>query len=235
MMQSDLLPHQYSLVEDAESPVISCVAGLGSGKTTGAVYKALHLAAMNPSHVPGVILMPTFPMARDVARPAMDEALERLQVAYEFHRSDFNYFINLNGARREIRIRNGESGHRLAGSNLGWAVIDEAGQQKDDVVKMIAARVRHPDATHKQLVLCGTPEGMDNSFYHISTDRGTRLIKARTTDNTFLGEGYMRYLSYLSDEEKERYINGEFIPLTGSCYKVPEENIRHCDLSLIHL
>ena len=34
-----LLPHQHKLLSDNESRTISCVAGLGSGKTTGAIYK----------------------------------------------------------------------------------------------------------------------------------------------------------------------------------------------------
>ena len=237
MIEIPLLPHQYSMIEDTESKTISCVAGLGSGKTTGAVYKALDLSRRNPPTAPGVILLPTYPMARDVARPAIDSALAALGmtegVDYEFNKSDSNYFIDFdgNGSRREIRLRNGESGHRLAGSNLGWAVIDEAGQQKSDVLAMIAARIRHPDAVNHgtaQLILCGTPEGF-NAFYRMSTDNKTRLIKARTTDNTYLGPDYIERLSYFSDEEKERYINGEFVALSGSVYTVKRDmHVRPC-------
>ena len=230
-----LLPHQHKLLSDNESRTISCVAGLGSGKTTGAIYKALDLCRRNPPNVPGCILLPTFPMVRDVAKPALDEALLSMGmtegVEYTYNKSDQNYFIDFygDGQRREIRLRNGESGHRLAGSNLGWAVVDEAGQQKEDVLSMIAARVRHRDAFRGgQLVLCGTPEGF-NAFYRISTDDKTRLIKARTTDNKYLGPAYLERLAYFTDEEKERYINGEFVALSGSVYSLQrDKHVRPC-------
>jgi len=75
-MQVNLLPHQFEMISDTTSPLISCVAGLGAGKTTAACYKALHLAQMSPPHVPGMICEPTYPMCRDVLKPTMDPRSE---------------------------------------------------------------------------------------------------------------------------------------------------------------
>ncbi len=219
-MQVKLLPHQFDMIADTKSPLISCVAGLGAGKTTAACYKALHLAQMNPSHVPGMICEPTYPMCRDVLKPTMDRILEELEIEYEFHASHYNYYVRIGGGVKEIRVRNGQDPQRLAGSNVGWAILDEAGQQKEETFKIANSRVRHADSKCRQVILVGTPEGF-NYFYQVSEAQKletTRTIRAKTTDNRFLPDDYLDRLGHFSDEEKQKYVEGQFIASGGRVY-----------------
>ena len=219
-MQVNLLPHQFEMISDTTSPLISCVAGLGAGKTTAACYKALHLAQMSPPHVPGMICEPTYPMCRDVLKPTMDRILEELEIEYDFHASHYNYHVRIGGGVREIRVRNGQDPQRLAGSNVGWAILDEAGQQKEETFKIANSRVRHKDSKCRQLILVGTPEGF-NYFYQISEAQkreSTNTIRAKTTDNHFLPDDYMDRLEHFSEEERLKYIEGQFIAAGGRVY-----------------
>lgn len=232
-MQVNLLPHQYEMISDTDSPLISCVAGLGAGKTTAACYKALHLAQMSPVHVPGMICEPTYPMCRDVLKPSMDRILEELEIEYTFHASHYNYHVRIGGGVKEIRVRNGQDPQKLAGSNVGWAILDEAGQQKEETFKIANSRVRHPDSKCRQVVLVGTPEGF-NYFYQISEAQKletTNTIRAKTTDNRFLPSDYLERLGHFSEEERKKYIEGQFIAAGGRVYSHFDrsKHLKPCD------
>jgi hypothetical protein len=89
----------------------------------------------------------------------------------------------------------------------------------ENILKKVQARIRNPRANRRQLILVGTPEGL-NWFYEFTKRKDVKVIKAKTTDNIHLPDDYVDQLkaSY-TDEEIEAYINGEFVRFRGGWFK----------------
>lgn len=195
-------------------------AGLGSGKTHGMCWKAVTMALANPGF-PGMLVLPTYPMLRDIARPTLQRVLRDAGVSYSEAKADWNFVLRIQGEPTEIRLRSGEHPDRLQGSNLAWMGMDEAGQLKDEAFTAAGARVRQ--GLFLQRFIGGTPEGMTGFFYREtegSPQPDTEVIRARTRDNPFLPEGYVeRNLGHLSEAELEQYVEGRFVPAGGRVYR----------------
>jgi hypothetical protein len=93
------------------------------------------------------------------------------------------------------------------------------------------ARIRHPEATKKELFLTGTPEELnwgydiamnDNNQYDVGVVRGA------TVQNTYLPETYFNTLyNAYTPEGRQAYLDGEFVNLKqGRAYK-PFDRERH--------
>lgn len=228
LVQVELLPAQLELINDVTTPILILVAGLGSGKTFGIVHKAVQLALDNPG-APGMVVMPTNDMIRDVLVEIFDEVLELLDIDYTPTLKPHNYTLHLEGGDTEIRLRSGENPRRIgSGSNLAWVIADEVDQLKKNVVKRIRTRVRSKKAGRSQVVLCGTPEGKlvlhDLAEANPPKNRRTgkalsRVIRAKTTDNHHLPDDYAdNAFAGMSDAEILQFKNGEFVNPGGRCY-----------------
>ncbi len=209
-----VLPAQRELLEST-AKVVSFVGGYGSGKTRGLVYKAIQLALENPGCI-GMFVEPSYTMIKDVAVPSFQEILEELQIPYRYMMNDHVMII---GSKHRILFRSGDEPNRLVGVNAAYALMDEPAKQSEEVAKALVSRLRDPRAARRQFVLGGTPEGFD--WHHDwSMAEGTHLIRARTYDNPFLPEDYIRGLeARLTPEEVRAYINGEFVSFDGAWFR----------------
>lgn len=221
-----ILPPQAELVSDETSRFIGFVAGLGSGKTRAAVYKALALGCANPG-LPGLFVEPVYAMVEDVAIAMFLEVFDEWGLEegtdYTLHRRPPQSLdVRLNDAEFSIRFRSSDNPRRLVGANVAWVIIDEADDHKETAAKALAGRVRHPKAELLQFVAVGTPESMGGWFqrwFETEPKPKTRLIRASTLQNHFLPADYVDLnLGHLSDDEKKRYINGEFVAPGGRVY-----------------
>lgn len=230
----ELLPAQDDLLADLDTPILGFAGGLGSGKTTALVYKAIQLALENQG-LPGLFVEPTYPMIEDVLFEAFDAVLGDdeevgLNIPHTARKgSSPQYVLHLAGGDTTIRLRSGENPLRVgSGSNVAWAIVDEVDQIRPETIKRVRTRVRAPKAKRKQIVFAGTPEGrltmydtfVKNPPCHVDTGEPmTRLIKARTRDNHHLDDLYLSTaFAGMTDDERRQFEEGEFISPRGRVY-----------------
>lgn len=230
----ELLPAQDELLADLETPILGFAGGLGSGKTTALIHKAIQLALENQG-LPGLFVEPTYPMIEDVLFEAFDAILGDdedvgLNIPHTPRKgSSPQYTLHLAGGDTVIRLRSGENPLRVgSGSNVAWAIVDEVDQIRPETIKRVRTRVRAPKARRKQIVLAGTPEGratmydtfVKNPPTHRTTGENmTRLIKARTGDNHHLDELYLSTaFAGMTPDERAQFENGDFIMPRGRVY-----------------
>jgi hypothetical protein len=216
MIEKDLsvLPAQRELLE-AREKIVMFVGGLGSGKSRGLAYKALLLGLENKGCV-GIFVEPTYTMIRDIAVPTIKEVLEGLEVPYRYLANDHTFQI---ADSFTLLMRSGDRPEHLVGLNAAFGLIDEPALQSEEVPKTVLARLRDPKAKHYQLVLGGTPEGLESWFYAWSIRPDIKVIRARTYENPFLPEDYVAQLSArFTEEEVLAYIEGQFVSFSGAWF-----------------
>ncbi len=209
------LPAQRRLLL-SKSRIVAFVGGLGSGKTRGAVYKAIQLGFLNAPCV-GLFVQPSYTLIKDTGIESFKTVLRELDLKFKIHLTNFE--IEVEGAFK-ILLRSGDEPERIVGTNAGWGIIDEPGLQDEKVGQNVLARIRDPRSKLPQLVLTGTPEGF-NWFYDWTFRDDIEVVRAKTAENPYLPSDYVDQLkkSY-TDEELQAYINGEFIRFEGGWYKV---------------
>lgn len=209
-----VLPAQKALLR-SESRIVAFVGGYGSGKTRGAVYKALQLGLRN-APVPGIFVEPTYVLIQDAAIPSFKQVFDELGIPYRYRAND--HVMNVAG-KFDILFRSGDQPDRIVGSNLGWGIIDEPALQAEEVAKRVLARIRDARAPLRQLALTGTPEGL-NWFYEWCKGGDIEVIRAKTRDNVFNPVEYIAALeAQYTPEEIQAYCNGEFVSFDGSWFR----------------
>jgi hypothetical protein len=212
------LPGQSQLLK-ADSFLVAFVAGLGSGKTTGAIYKAIQLGFLNAPCC-GYFVQPTYTIVRDTGIKEFEKVLTELGIPYKINITNFVIRV---ADSFDILLRSGEDPTKIVGTNAAWGIIDEPGIQSEEVGKNVLARIRDPRAKLHQIVLTGTPEGF-NWFYEWTNKPNCTVIRAKTTDNTHLPPHYVDSLKEkYSEEEYKAYINGEFVQFEGGWFKIKSE------------
>jgi hypothetical protein len=224
---AELLSHQGDLVSDEDSEVICFVGGVRSGKTWGMCAKAALLGAANGT-LPLLFVEPTYRMLEDVALRTFIALFDDWGVPYHFIRSRMTLSVGI-GEGFEILLRSADKKESLMGLTVCAALLDEAGQCKEDVAEEMVRRVSHPDARVKQTVLGGTPEGI-NWFRDWAEEPpdgiNSRLIRARTDDNPHMDADYIeRICAYMSPEEIQMRREGKFVPAGGKVYHRFDRNI----------
>lgn len=241
MVEVSLLPAQFELLADVETPILGFVAGLGSGKTHGMVHKHVQGAIDNPGCA-SMYVAPTYPLIRDAIVPEFLKVLDTLGIPFTHQRSmPPNIVIRLPDGDHEIRIRSATNPETIgSASNLSHLTIDEVDICDPETVKRARTRVRDPRARRKQIVMGGTPEGqllLYDMFVKnppLNEETGeplTRLIRAVTDDNVHLDPMYFSTaFAGMSEEEAAQFRRGEFILPRGRVYhQLKERHIRKCE------
>ena len=223
------LPHQMRVLEARRRRLVMLVSGLGGGKTRIGCRWAIDRAWANHP-IPVYCFEPTYPMVRRVLRPGFQELCDEMGLPHRWMAGEHIMRIDVAGRRLMIPCLSASNSDHVKGPNIAAAWIDEAGQVDDDAIKQIRARVRHPGASVRQMLLTGTPEGMRGAFYDLAEGdvktiakrraEGTlEVIRARTGDNPFLPPGYVEEeLGDLDPHEREQYELGLFVPPRGRVY-----------------
>ena len=205
------------------------VAGYGGGKTyVGS--KRIIASALNNAPCPVAVVSPSFRVARHTTVSTITELLagkrSRFGRAFwfRFNRSLWEFRIRFRGREGLIIIYSGEDPQSLIGPNLASAWIDEPFVQDEAVFKQMIARVRHPDAFKREILLTGTPEAMNWGFDLAVGEWKDRMdvgvIQASTRENLTLGDWYVKQLQGAFDgKAAEAYIEGQFVNLAkGQVY-----------------
>ncbi len=210
------LLHQWRFAA-SKSIKRALVGGVGTGKTHGEVYTALHLGTEVHPGLPGAILFPTYAQWRRIGRPTW----QRLVPPDLWREAKAEQKIYLaNGTVIDI-LGVDKALERIRGFNWAWALLDEAGTLRDrNAVKMITQRLRVGVPDHRCLGVLTSPYG--HRWLREWCEGGNvDLIRASTYDNTFLDDTYLRMLEEEyppGSPEWRQELLGEFISKLGLVY-----------------
>jgi hypothetical protein len=172
-------PHQeifHSWQPDAGKLLIKgIVTGYGGGKTHAGVREMIKLAILN-APLPCLYVEPTYGMIQDILLPAFDEVLTEWGWHYTYNKSSKVLIITKPNA--VLWFRSGDNPDSLKGPNIAAAAIDEPFIQSRGVYKQVIARIRHPRARRRVLLLTGTPEGL--GWGHEELEGKTELTGTQT-------------------------------------------------------
>ena len=229
-IQNNLLPHQEKFCEDTKHRKLALVCGFGAGKTYALVSKSFMLAAMNVGHI-SAVFEPTSPMLRDILMRTMNDLLEEWQIPYTFRASPLpEYVLSFQEGTHTILLRTILTYQRLRGQNLCAVGFDEADtvpkRDAEQAMNMALARLRSGNI--QQFYATTTPEGHSWAFetFEKNAKEDTRLIKAKTSDNPYLPEGFIdSLLENYPPQLIQAYLNGNFTNLTtGAVYSRFDRN-----------
>ena len=227
----DLLPHQQKFCEDIDHRKLALVCGFGAGKTYALVSKSIILASMNVGCI-SAIFEPTAPMLRDILMRTMNELLELWEIPFTFRASPLpEYQLQFKEGVHTILLRTILTYQRLRGQNLCAVGFDEADtvnkRDAEQAMNMALARLRAGEV--QQFYATTTPEGHSWAFdtFEKNAKEDTRLIKAKTSDNPYLPEGFIdSLLENYPPQLIQAYLNGNFCNLTtGQVYDKFDRNI----------
>jgi len=247
------LPHQamfHSWQPDGTDLLIKAiVVGYGGGKTYSMAHEMLALAIEN-APIPVLIVEPTYPMVRDIVVPAYEELFDTLGMSYTYNQNANR--ITVPEFNAQIWLRSGDNPQRLKGPNIASAAIDEPFIQDRDVFKQVVARVRHPLARKRVILLTGTPEGLgwgyeelykktsltrsveaDGVRIDVYEGKGRKWLRTSSEINVALNPDYFDSLRESHTElELKAYLSGEFVNMTQGriYYAYSEANDRDCEL-----
>jgi len=229
-IKNNLLPHQEKFCEDTEHRKLALVCGFGAGKTYALVSKSFMLAAMNVGHI-SAVFEPTSPMLRDILMRTMNDLLEEWEIPYTFRASPLpEYVLSFQEGSHTILLRTILTYQRLRGQNLCAVGFDEADtvpkRDAEQAMNMALARLRSGNI--QQFYATTTPEGHSWAFetFEKNAKEDTRLIKAKTSDNPYLPEGFIdSLLENYPPQLIQAYLNGNFTNLTtGAVYSRFDRN-----------
>ena len=234
-----LLPPQKEFVDDTDHKILGYCAGFGAGKTFALCAKAVFLGMDNPNTT-AAVFEPTNIMLRDVWMRAFDDFLEQFGIEHDFRVSPQpEYVLHLPRGPVTLICRATETFNRIRGQTLSFVLADELDTSPVEIAQkaaeMMLARLR--GGTKPQLAVASTPEGY-KYFYRTFVEQGDRedrrLIKAKTTDNPHLPDGFVESLFRNYDSQLvASYINGEFTNLANTTVYHPFDRDRHwCDTEI---
>lgn len=234
-----LLPAQKEFVDDTDHKILGYCAGFGAGKTHALNAKAVFLGMDNPNTT-AAVFEPTNILLRDVWMRSFDSFLEQFRIEHDFRVSPQpEYVLHLPRGPVTLICRATETFNRIRGQTLSFVLADELDTSPLEVAQkaseMMLARLR--GGVKPQLAVASTPEGF-KFFYRCFIEHGDkpdrRLIKAKTTDNPHLPDGFIESLYQNYDSNLiASYINGEFTNLANTTVYHPFDRDRHwCDTEI---
>ena len=221
VIRGGMFPHQVAWW-DLPNFVKGLVTGYGGGKSL-TLYKRAIASALQNAPAPVIICLPSYPMARMITIPAMEELLDGKQslLGRRAFKWDFRgiaplrFRIWYRGREATIWVLSSEKPRALVGPNVAAVYMDEPFIQPYLAFDKLQSRVRHPAARSKEICLAGTPEqlnwGYDLFRGELSERFDTGLVQASTTANLALGPEYAeRLLAGYDEETAAAYVGGEF-------------------------
>jgi len=215
----ECLPKQLEFMRSVdEVPYPAYIGGFGSGKTHILVLQALREASQPASF--GLIGAPTYRILQDTTQRKFFELCPP-QWIRSYHKSDMVVQL-INGA--EILFRSLDAPGRLTNLGLDWFGLDEMGEIKLEVFRMLQGRLRRPGGSHKGFGV-GNPAGPAHWTYEYYVQKAEehpdryRLTQAPSYENTFLDPSYAKEMEIsfgVDTAYYKRFVMGEFVAFEGA-------------------
>lgn len=228
-------------------PHVAFVGGFGSGKTFSVCWKALLLSLVHQG-LPGVIASPTFRMMKNTTLPTFREILADLGIFNhtQWRAQDLQFTMPWGST---VTFVSADDPMKLRGSNLAWALIDEATlvEKFTETFESLTSRLRHPKATRDkitnrplfQFAVSCTPEGELDSVYDLffrpprdktKTEKWKRdfqVVTSSSYDNPVMSSTYLENLEMNVPEAlRKAHIEGVFVAINqGKAYYSFNESI----------
>ena len=228
-----LLPAQKEFCIDREHRILGFIGGFGSGKTRALCARAVLLCMDNPKTV-GAVFEPTFQLLKDVWMRSFDDYLEEYGIEHDFRISPQpEYIIHTEHGSTTLLCRATETWNRIRGQNLSFCLADEIDTSPPDVAQkaseMFLARLR--GGKNPSLSVGSTPEGYKwcyRTFVENGDREDRRMIKAKTTDNPHLPDGFVESLyENFPPNLIASYIQGNFTNLENTTVYHPFDRDKH--------
>lgn len=223
-MKINLFKHQLETLT-AKEKFVCLLSGIGGGKTWTGVHWILKNAIKYPKAL-GFIGANTYGQLRDATLKALFNEFDRLGITYT--RNQSTGLLMIGGS--EILCKSTDNYEMLRGSEFGYEWLDEGAYSEKEAFDVLTGRLRDKRGP-LQMLITTTPKGYNwiYDYFHPSGEKHTkdyRLIKAKSSDNTFLPEGYLDSIKEQFDEKlAQQELDGEFVNLTqGKCYYAFDRN-----------
>ena len=221
-------------------PVVIFVGAVGAGKTTALIWQVID-DCLAVRYNRGVLAKQTYEDLEDALLPDLLLELELSKIPYHHYKRrrclvfpQTGSVVHLLGLGDTIKHL-----HRTKGMNLGFVAIDQIEDVPREVVVFQLTRLRLPNvpANRRHLFATANPVPEDHWLYEFvygDPDRGippavkSYVVRATLDDNPHLPEDYKNLLTQsLSDEEKERYVRGEFgfLPYGNRVFPMFDKNL----------
>jgi hypothetical protein len=179
----------------SEAPHPAMVAGLGAGKSQAALTRLILKMLAEPG-INTAYMMPTYDLIRLRAIPGAEEVLDAVGIGYTTNRSE--YRVNVNGYG-DIIFRSYERPERIVAYEVAHSITDELDTLNKEKASFVWRKVSERNRQKcKGLNTIGnvtTPDQGINGFtydrWHKNPKEGYELIKAPTSSNPFLPDGYI--------------------------------------------
>lgn len=235
---NNFLPHQYEFLVSDEK-ILGLVSGFGAGKTYVFLRKVLvnHLFNKRSDGMSnGWVLYPTLDMANELF-------VEEFKILLDDYNIEYNYNAQQGRFQTEygyIKIYTLTQPERMVGANLTYVGIDEFDTVKTskalECFRKALGRLR--GCLNPKLFIVTTPEGF-KATYDIFVDKANKseslkLINAKSLDNPYLPEGYIKTLEEQYDPKLlKAYLEGKFVNLTsGTVYYAFDRHKYYLDRDL---
>lgn len=222
----ELIPEQDDAL-NSSAKYTATICGKRSGKTfVGALWAGHQISVKSGST--GLIAAPTY---KSLGQAALDTFFKLYPEFKEFYRKQESV-IELPDDTK-IYIRSVEDPNSIEGLTVDWIWLDEAGQMKRDVWRIVRARV---STTKGQVFITTSPYSMNWLYYELylpwknKETRDTSVFAWRTIDNPlFEDEEGQEFIAgerkRLSPAEFAREYEGVFTKMTGLVWDLPEKAI----------
>lgn len=219
MKDIELLPYQYKvLAEKQNQKEVFLVGGIGIGKSfTLAHFIITTIANYNKINI--LLAANTYTQLMNATVKTLIDQLDLYEIPYH---------ATLGGNKKQIKILNStvylyslERPDNIRGIEVGALVLDEIAYSTEYAFQVCLGRLRQPGMP--LLVRGATSPNGFNWFYNKYHRFNRKLIKAKTSDNTFLSREYYKYLIEMyggrNNPLAKQELEGKFINLTeGSVY-----------------
>lgn len=216
---------QLALTEPQEDfvfcpdPFPAMVGGLGSGKTmagsTRILIRMLQEPGINCAHY-----LPTYDLLRLRAIPGMEDLLEQLRIPYKTNKQEFSIDVIGYGS---IIFRSYDNPARIVSYEVAHSIVDELDtlpKEKAELVwRKVSERNRQRCKGVNTIGNVTTPDQGYSGFTYAKWGKnptpGYRVIKAATSSNPYLPEGYVEQIRSNYDPLlADMYLSGEFVSLS---------------------
>ena len=201
---------------DETSNLLAVTAGLGSGKTHGAVQWHYDRVVLNAKAPRSVYVMPIYEMIWNTAVPTWDKVLTDYGLRegrdYTFVGSPIP-LCRFRRAGHEVHFLSATRPDKIKAVEFSHGVMDEPGISRKESYDRLRERVRDQRAVANQLLLAGTPEGMTWFADEFDSDGQEGWVRHTTRDASLV-----RRIASTGDEIRLRrfrlstYDNEAFLP-----------------------
>lgn len=212
-------PQKQFVFSQAKFPAM--VAGLGAGKSQGAIVRSIFLLAenlqMTGKQIDILYTMPTYDLLKLRAIPGFEEVLLTSGIPFKTNKSDYCIDIPFLG---RVIFRSYDRPERIVAFEVGHAVADELDtlpfEKAEFVFRKISERVRQKTYRPNSIAVPSTPDQGYNGFiykkWYKELDPDYEVIKAPTYSNPFLPDDYVEQIRSNYDPlMAQAYIEGDIV------------------------